>query len=165
MTDTITFDVEGMHCASCVTRVERVLSRQDGVESAVVNLTSNTATVQVAPDAVIDSLKTAVAKAGYELEVQESPKDIVHHHEVNREEHWRKFVWAAAFAVPTIVLAMAGIEASWSRYAQAVLAAPAVFWAGAEFHRMAWTLLKVRATNMDTLIAVGIDGPVVVTCE
>ena len=35
--DTIRFDVEGMTCASCAIRIERVLGRQDGVDSAVVN--------------------------------------------------------------------------------------------------------------------------------
>jgi heavy metal translocating P-type ATPase len=155
MTDTITFDVDGMHCASCVTRVERILSRQDGVEDTVVNLTSHTATITAAPDVVVESLKAAVAKAGYDLEVQTLPVDIVAHHDDDRRAQWRRFIWAAAFAVPTIALATTGIEAEWPRIAQGLLAAPAVFWAGAEFHRVAFRLLRARSANMDTLISLG----------
>ena len=35
--ETITLDVEGMTCASCALRIERVLGRQEGVAEAVVN--------------------------------------------------------------------------------------------------------------------------------
>ena len=38
-----TISIEGMHCAACVTRVEKALSSIDGVESAAVNLISHNA--------------------------------------------------------------------------------------------------------------------------
>ena len=48
-TETVTLDVEGMTCASCAMRIERVLGKQEGVESAVVNLTGKEAKVTVLP--------------------------------------------------------------------------------------------------------------------
>ncbi|MDH5643451.1 MAG: copper ion binding protein, partial [Gemmatimonadota bacterium] len=61
------FGVTGMTCASCVTRVERVLSKQAGVSKASVNLATETATVSVEQDAVdVDLLMKAVADAGYD---------------------------------------------------------------------------------------------------
>ena len=153
----VTFDVVGMHCASCVSRVEKVLSRQDGVSGAVANLTAHEVRVEMAPDTVVESLQAAIERAGYEL-VERDPdeaKDIVAVHEADRRDHWRRFVAAAALALPTIVLAMGGFEGAWSRWAQFVLATPVVWWAGAEFHRVTWTLLKARAANMDTLISLG----------
>ena len=47
-----TLPVSGMSCASCVVRVEKALSRVEGVESASVNLAAGTATVTVDPGKV-----------------------------------------------------------------------------------------------------------------
>ena len=147
-----------MTCASCVARVEKILTRQDGVTDVAVNLASHEAWVEVAPDTAIQALAEAVGRAGYELtqrSVDEAPKDVVALHDEHRRAHWRRFALAAGLAIPTIVLAMSGIDAAWSRWAQAVLATPVVFWAGALFHQAAWTRLKAKSTNMDTLISLG----------
>src|SRR5690349_3238800 len=61
-----TFDIEGMTCASCVNRVQRALSRVEGVETASVNLATETASVAYDPAAVdTATLTAAVEKAGY----------------------------------------------------------------------------------------------------
>ena len=63
---TIEFPVEGMTCASCVRRVEKALSRVDGVEGASVNLATEKARVSVDPSAAGgEDLKSAVERAGY----------------------------------------------------------------------------------------------------
>ena len=64
-TETILLDVEGMTCASCALRIERVLSRQEGVASAVVNFAGQEARVEAAPGANVDALEAAVARLGY----------------------------------------------------------------------------------------------------
>jgi Cu+-exporting ATPase len=72
------FGVEGMTCANCVGRVERVLGRQQGVREASVNLATETATVEVDPKATdLDALLRALRDSGYspveaevELQVQ-----------------------------------------------------------------------------------------------
>src|SRR5680860_1639816 len=66
-TDTLTFDVEGMTCASCVSRIERVLGRQEGVEAASVNLASRSATVRVGDAVNSQALAEAVNAIGYEM--------------------------------------------------------------------------------------------------
>src|SRR5690349_2395596 len=61
-----TLDIEGMTCASCVGRVQKALSRVDGVAEASVNLATETATVSYDPGLItLDQLTAAVAKAGY----------------------------------------------------------------------------------------------------
>jgi Cu+-exporting ATPase len=58
--------IEGMTCAACVARVERALKRVPGVHEAVVNLATESATVQAAPGAVpVERLLEAVEMAGY----------------------------------------------------------------------------------------------------
>ena len=61
---TIDLAVEGMTCASCVARVEKKLSRLDGV-SASVNLATESARVTAPAGISDDDLLAAVARAGY----------------------------------------------------------------------------------------------------
>jgi len=61
------FPVSGMTCASCVARVEQALASVPGVVSAVVNLSSEKATVEYVEGTEFASLKRAVKEAGYEL--------------------------------------------------------------------------------------------------
>ncbi len=57
-----------MHCASCVSAVEKTLNRLDGVESASVNLATETATVSYEDHQVTDeNLKEAIEQAGYSI--------------------------------------------------------------------------------------------------
>jgi Cu+-exporting ATPase len=66
-----TFPVEGMTCASCVARVEKSLSRVEGVTEASVNLATKTATVTVDPHrAGPGELVSAIRDTGYEVPVQ-----------------------------------------------------------------------------------------------
>ena len=68
-----TFPVEGMTCASCVARVEKALSRVEGVARASVNLAANTATVTADPEKTrVASLVSAIRDTGYEVPVQKT---------------------------------------------------------------------------------------------
>ncbi len=67
-----TFRIRGMHCASCVVRVERSLKKVRGVKEANVNLASESARVDFDEGkAGVEDFKKAVAQAGYEV-VEES---------------------------------------------------------------------------------------------
>src|SRR5689334_8293229 len=60
--------IEGMHCASCVARVETALKSVPGVASAVVNLASSEAEIQYDPSqANVDQMAGALKKVGYTL--------------------------------------------------------------------------------------------------
>ena len=63
-TDTLTFDIEGMTCATCALRIERVLGKQDGVADATVNLTGKEARVVV--DDGVDAAALSAAVGGPE---------------------------------------------------------------------------------------------------
>src|SRR3954452_9936790 len=59
-------NIAGMTCASCVRRVEKALTRADGVVAASVNLANETATVSYDPAFTsLESLTAAVSKSGY----------------------------------------------------------------------------------------------------
>ena len=59
------FAVEGMTCASCVTRVERSLAAVPGVSEASVNLATEAASVRADGSVGLEALRAAVVKAGY----------------------------------------------------------------------------------------------------
>jgi Cu+-exporting ATPase len=66
-TTDLTFNIDGMTCASCVARVEKALKAVPGVESASINLATERATVRASQDTSFESLYQAVEKAGYEV--------------------------------------------------------------------------------------------------
>ena len=155
-TEQITFEVEGMTCASCALRVERVLSRQPEVDNAAVNFATGTAVVSVSDPVEPESLRKAVQRIGYDLH---AVKDDEPAHDA--DEHaghgatWAVFWWAAALSAPLLVLGMFGPDATWSRLLQWALATPVVLVFGWQFHRNAVLRLRSGDVSMDTLISVG----------
>ena len=65
-----TYKIHGMHCASCVAMIERVLAQTEGVRAAAVNFASESALVEF-DDSVVsaDRLAAAVKDVGYHLQV------------------------------------------------------------------------------------------------
>src|SRR5689334_21843464 len=64
----LTFPVIGMTCASCVRRVEKALTRVEGVSEATVNLATEKARVRYDAGAVgLPQLTAAIEKAGYHV--------------------------------------------------------------------------------------------------
>ena len=68
----IKFQVTGMTCAACSARVEKVSSAVEGVTRAEVNLLKGTMTIEAADETVIASVITAVQKAGYNANAENS---------------------------------------------------------------------------------------------
>nr|WP_276553992.1 heavy metal translocating P-type ATPase [Burkholderia multivorans] len=62
---TVLLDIDGMTCASCVSRVEKALAKVPGVTRASVNLATERATVEASADVSAAQLVEAVEKAGY----------------------------------------------------------------------------------------------------
>jgi heavy metal translocating P-type ATPase len=156
----LTFDVRGMTCASCARRVEKTLSEHPAVQTAGVNLALAKATVVADPGVEPAELQDAVRAQGYDLV---PPPDHAghggHDHgpvgEAETRSSWRRFVVAAVLTAPALALAMFGPDAQWSRWAQLALVTPVEFWAGRVFLISAARQARHRATNMDTLIALG----------
>ena len=156
-TDSLLFDVEGMTCASCAVRVERVLNRQDGVE-AIVNYAGGEAKLDIAEHVDIESLRSAVSKIGYEINLVVEGEDRLSQVDKYSEEEryqWRNFLLAALFTVPVLILAMFGPDERWSHMIQWALITPVEFIFGWQFHRVAVKQLRSLGANMDSLVSVG----------
>ena len=166
-TDTITLNIGGMTCASCVLHVENALKQLPGVSLAQVNLATEQATVQYLGGAVaVEQLRAAVVAAGYSAEdaAQESAADEADRERLTRTREVKalrtKVLTSGALAL-VIFLGSFTQWFSWmppllqNWYVLWALATPVQFWAGAQFYRGAWGAAKHRTTNMNTLITVG----------
>lgn len=71
----ISVPVEGMTCASCVARVEKTLSKLDGIKNVTVNLASEKATFEFDPQAVSqEDISNAIEDAGYKIDLSSTIK-------------------------------------------------------------------------------------------
>ncbi len=57
--------IEGMHCASCASNIERSLKKVSGVKEALVSLMLKKATVEIEDNVSKEELEKAVARTGY----------------------------------------------------------------------------------------------------
>ncbi|MDM0011760.1 heavy metal translocating P-type ATPase [Variovorax sp. J22P168] len=158
--------IEGMSCASCVTRVEKALVALQGVSDASVNLATEAASVHTDGSIGLDRLRAAIEKAGYtvgeaHLEGQEPDADTLeaaHASAPPRARAGRRVAWAALLSAP-LALPMFGMLAGhdWMLpgWVQLLLATPVQFWLGARFYRAGWAALRAGAGNMDLLVALG----------
>lgn len=156
--ETILFDVDGMTCATCAVRIERILDRQEGVQTASVNLAGASAAVRVETGVEGEALAAAVEKIGYTLTTHDADhqqRDVVEMYSDEEKQQRRRFWFALAFTAPAMILHLFGPHELWNSIVQGVLVTPIVFWAGAQYHRHAWKLARSGGANMDTLISLG----------
>ena len=158
-TEKIKLDIKGMHCASCVSSVERALKTVPGVNEAAVSLTTNEASVQGKIDD-LGQLEEAVEKAGYEATIRTNfaPADraIELESKQQQEEHewWKRLVVAVPLAIATLIADMLLPHRSGSVVALA-LASVVQLYVGWPFYVGAWKRLRHGSADMDTLVAVG----------
>jgi len=177
-TETARVAIEGMHCASCVARIEQELERTPGVVEAAVSLTSEQATVSYRPqEASVAELERAVERAGYKpREAAAEGEDPMERQERDRQREYRtltgKFWFAAAISVPVLVLSypdlfgldrwsffIKGSDSLWWVWrALGVATIPVLVWSGGHFYTGAWQALRHRQANMHVLIAAGITA-------
>ncbi len=154
----VTLRIRGMTCASCVRRVERALSRVDGVEAASVNFASATARVSHGGELPDERLVAAVERAGYGAARLESaaPPDADGGPPAT-------LLVGGALALPVIVASMAMDIAELPFLGDAratgwvLLGGAAVVQAllGWRFYRAALPAVRALAPNMDLLVALG----------
>ncbi|MCG4586328.1 heavy-metal-associated domain-containing protein, partial [Anaerosalibacter bizertensis] len=64
-TKSITLNISGMSCAACAQRIEKVLSKHEGIESSVVNLLAEKATIEYYEDKIsLEDIVKTIEKTG-----------------------------------------------------------------------------------------------------
>jgi P-type Cu2+ transporter len=160
------FAVEGMHCASCMSRIEKALSDVTDIVSARVNLAEKRVTVNWRPGmADPDRVIGLLASIGY----KSYPLSIAKRDSVEAKEMRRliRALGVAGFAMMNIMLLSVSV---WSgaetglapetrtmfHWVSALIALPTAAYSGMPFFESAIRSLKARAVNMDVPISLGI---------
>src|SRR3989442_142784 len=145
----LSLPIEGMSCASCAATVQEALRSAGGVANASVNYATGKSTVEYddAQTNVAELIKT-VRAAGYDCG-QASVTFTVD------QLHYAPSVAPLAVRLQEALSGRGTLDPQWIRVGLAVLTLPVVVWSGGQFYRGAWSGLKHRTADMNTLIAVG----------
>ena len=169
----VVIPIQGMHCASCVRRIEEALTAVPGVTRASVNLATEQAVISYLPGTTtLTELRRAIQDSGYtplEIAVSEAGADREKAlREREAAELKRKFLVGALLSTLIVIGALPhmGLHAAdaWippllsSPWVQLLLATPVHFWVGWQFHRGFLTTLRHRTADMNTLVSVGTNA-------
>ena len=157
MQQKVRFQIEGMTCQACASRIEKVLNKKDFVAEAGVNFASEEAQV------VFDDSQTSAAdiakiieKTGYGA--KEKTEDALPQPEETTHVSWRLWL-LLAINIPFLI-GMAGmmigrhdwmIPPLW----QFALASVVQLWLAIPFYKSAWASIKGGLANMDVLVTIG----------
>ncbi|MBD2809358.1 copper-exporting P-type ATPase CopA [Xenorhabdus sp. Vera] len=161
--DSVQLLLDGMTCASCVSKVQKALQSVDGVEYARVNLAERSALVtgRASPNTLVE----AVIKAGYGAEIIQDETERRERQQQVAQANMQRFRWQSAFAlvvgVPVMVWGMIGDNmiltpanhTIWLTIGLITLVV--MIFSGGHFYRNAWQSLKNGSATMDTLVALG----------
>lgn len=146
-------------------RIERAISKIDGVLDAKVNFTSETARVQYIPTVVSQAeLRRVIKSNGFEVVETggeaEDAEQIARQNEISQQR--RLLITGLIFTIPLFILAMvrdlfmpAWGEQAWVNWVMFALATPVQFYVGWQYYVGAYKALRNGSANMDVLIAMG----------
>ena len=171
---TLNLAVEGMTCASCIGRVEKVLATVPGVSAAAVNLATETATVRYVEGATTPAeLARAATALGYPARVKAGEDTAKADRKATRKAAeitrlgWLTLI-AAALALPVFAIEMGShlipgihmwiertIGLQTSRLIQFALTTAVLSGPGLRFYTKGVPLLFKGAPDMNSLVALG----------
>lgn len=151
----VTFNIQNITCASCISRIEKSLLKMPGVVSASGNLATTQVQVTWVPGLTsLNAIKSRLAQINYpvieETETEDSNPKTAH--------PLTHVLFGAALSLPMVITMIADLLGqSWMlpTAIQWVLATPIQFWLGARFYHGAFHALKNGSANMDVLVSMG----------
>lgn len=149
----VELSIEGMTCTSCASRIERRLSKLDGV-SATVNYATEKAHVVIPKGITTEQIIAEIERTGYKASIPVPAVDLQESTELSRLK--LRLIVGAVLTLPVLVIAMIpALQFDYWQWVSLVLTLPVVIWSGWPFHRATLINLRHRAVTMDTLITVG----------
>ncbi|WP_164214996.1 heavy metal translocating P-type ATPase [Virgibacillus sp. YIM 98842] len=163
LTQKTEFDIEGMTCATCSSRIEKVLNKQPGVKQATVNLAAESAVVEYNPNTLeIPDIIGRIKKLGYGANEKSDTGDASENQKEKQVKEMKfKLVLSALLSLPLLVTMLdhlLGVSLPalfmnpWFQFA---LATPIQFYVGRQFYTGAYRSLRSGGANMDVLVALG----------
>lgn len=150
--------VPGMHCAGCIAKIEHGLAAVSGIASARVDFGAKQVRIAHVPELSQADLVAAMAQLGFTAHpLIDAPSTR------NETRKLLRALGVAGFGAMNIMLlsvsiwsGAAGASREMFHWLSAVIALPTIAYAGRPFFASAWRALRVRQTNMDVPISVGV---------
>ncbi|GGG13272.1 heavy metal translocating P-type ATPase [Paenibacillus abyssi] len=163
--EAVDFNIEGMTCAACATRIEKGLNKLPGISNATVNLAMETAHVEYSPgDVSVADIQAKVHNLGYKATPKQEESGAQNRRGLELKKQKQKLLLSGILSLP-LLWAMVGHFSftSWiympeifmNPWFQLILATPVQFYIGKQFYVGAYKALRNRSANMDVLIALG----------
>ncbi|MFA7420796.1 MAG: heavy metal translocating P-type ATPase [Melioribacteraceae bacterium] len=167
-----TFPVEGMTCASCVTRVEKIISKFEGIENVAVNLATEQVTFQSPTEADVNSIAAAVKEYGYKLKIEPKVQKSQATNPSNTQESdsfyknlKNDFTLSLILTLPVFLISMLmdyeAFHHNWpfsddyTHKILLILTTPIIFISGKRFFTVFAKNLRHFSFEMNSLVAIG----------
>ncbi|MDD3557022.1 MAG: heavy metal translocating P-type ATPase [Melioribacteraceae bacterium] len=168
-------DVKGMTCASCVARVEKVLSKNENVSDVKVNFASEKVSFEADESKVdLKNLAKSISNYGYELilpQDQSVENDLIkstmdeHDHDHDFMKLKNELLLSVILTVPIFIISMLydfdffrevwDINRNTTNKILFLLTIPIIFISGKRFYQIFWKNIKHFTFEMNSLIAIG----------
>jgi Cu+-exporting ATPase len=162
--------VEGMTCASCVTRVEKIIGKFENVQNVNVNLANETVTFEADDKINLDEISKAVEEYGYKLKLETTENiSSINENENFKDEFYDQlksdFKLALIFTIPAFIVSMLmdfhffhllwPFTQDYTHKILLILITPVVFISGKRFYNTFIKNLKHFSFEMNSLVAIG----------
>ncbi|MGE8206378.1 heavy metal translocating P-type ATPase [Heyndrickxia sp. NPDC080065] len=159
--ETMQIDIKGMHCSACSTRIEKIVSKMEGVHKINVNLATEKGRVLFDPNLTSKLIiLNRIKKIGYEAIVSRNNYNLTDSKRKDMNILTWKFLISLILALPLIWTMLAHFNLFYisvpnlflQPWFQLALATPVQFIIAYPFYEGAWSALKNRSANMDVLV-------------
>lgn len=150
-----------MYCSACATRIEKVVSRMDGVAHVTVNLATETGRITCNKKKIgVAEIISKINTIGFEATIAHKDQDLIDKTKEIRRL-WQRFLCSAILTIP---LAWAMLDHfQWASFMyippifmnpffQFIITIPIQFIIGFPFYERAWIAVRNGSTNMDVLV-------------
>lgn len=158
----VELNINGMTCAACSNRIEKVLNQTQGVQQATVNLTTEQAHIKYYPSATnTEALIKRIQNIGYDAETKTSSKAQSNRKKQELKHKRNKLIISAILSLPLLLVMVVHISPISipsilvNPWVQLILSTPVQFIIGWQFYVGAYKNLRNGSANMDVLVAVG----------
>lgn len=172
LAEKISLPVEGMTCASCVARVEKAITKFEGVSAVNVNLATEKVTLEYDPSLVdLNEIAAIVEDIGYKIDLtilqkeNNPPQEKTNYVDSHLNELKSDLIFAAILTVPIAIINMgimwesfflnSFLDVEQINKILLLLTTPVLFISGKRFYKIFWNNLKHFSADMNSLVAIG----------
>lgn len=161
----VSYPVKGMTCAACVSRVEKVLKKVEGIKEVSVNLANEKAYITIDDNTDIKTASSLLQEHGYQLVTDEKNQDGIKNESSDYIKLKKDFRFALLLTIPIFLVSMlsdmvfgnliSDLQKQQINKILFILSTPVVFISGKRFFSIFFKNLKKFSADMNTLISIG----------